>query len=117
MYAAKEHAASLEEIIAAGDWVNTSIFNLDELQTGLAKLIFDGYLAEVEEKFALLEKAKLIFANHLSRYSQVHEQWNLLNALLHVSDTEPIDIKEWSYPKLTYQLYTDAVAKYRSNRI
>jgi hypothetical protein len=117
MCVAMEHAASLEELIAAGDWLNSSIFSLEELQTGLAKLTSDGFIEEVDQKFLLLDKAKLIFANHLSRYSAVDQQWNLLNALLHVSETEPIDTEKWPYPKLTYQMYRDAVEKYRNNRL
>jgi hypothetical protein len=115
MYAAKDRDALLVEIIAAGDWLNHSIFNFDELKSGFAKLIFDGYFEEAEEKFRLLDKGRLLFANLLSQFRQVDQQLNLLNGILRVSNTEPINQKKWFYPKLTYQIYGAAVAEYQNS--
>ena len=51
IYASKQKAASLAEIIACGDFANHTIFTWEELQGGIFRLINFGYVIEQGDKY------------------------------------------------------------------
>src|SRR5579871_5703666 len=51
IYAGKTSAASLRDIISAGDYINHAIFTYDELATGLKRLAADGLIIDENGNF------------------------------------------------------------------
>lgn len=56
--------SSLDSIIRNGDYLNHSIFTLDELNYGLSKLIYNGYVKKVDNTYFTTNKAKSFFKTY-----------------------------------------------------
>jgi hypothetical protein len=110
--------ASLEKIIAAGDYVNHAIFTEDELAGGLYRLIRGGDIEEIDGLFRptslALEKYEEIF----KKKKQLLKQLELLREL--------IGAKPWGfdesvsqsknrhrYPGFTSERFAEAVKNYQ----
>ena len=65
--ASKKQAASLTEIIAAGDTINHAIFTQDELEGGLGRLIQGGYVEATGGKFRTTDFVLREFGKHKRR--------------------------------------------------
>lgn len=51
-------------LIKYGDYLNHSVFSLDELNYGLSKLIFNGYVKKNKDKFITTNKAKSFYKSY-----------------------------------------------------
>ena len=56
LFASQEKAAPLDQIIAAGDYINHAIFNPDELEGGLSRLLAGKFIRERQGKFTVTKK-------------------------------------------------------------
>lgn len=56
--------SALAAIIKTGDYLNHAIFTLDELNYGMSKLIFNGYVKKQKEHFLTTPKAKSFYKTY-----------------------------------------------------
>ena len=62
IYACQQGGSSLSDILGYGDFINHAIFSLEELQSGLHRLIKSGYVIKEKDKF--LPTDKIIIPYH-----------------------------------------------------
>ena len=91
-----KRGASIKEIISSGDTYNHSIFTLDELNYGMSKLIHNGYVERKNDRFFLMEKAKLFYKAH-----EIH--WE--GCIQTLSRLSPIFQKETAKPGCNLSIY------------
>ena len=54
--------ARIKDIVSLGDYLNRAIFSLDELNYGMSKLVYNGYVAKDKDKFYVTNKARDFYA-------------------------------------------------------
>jgi hypothetical protein len=113
--ASQRGPATLEAIIAAGDEINFSIFNLEELESGLVRLTEARFVAEKSGSFYPTENVRPYAEKFLSdsratdkRLADVQEMLGAAAA----PDEQPCK-NNLRYPGLTKEKYEDAVRRYR----
>ena len=87
---------TLIDLIASGDMLNRAIFNYDELNEGLCKLIHIGYVEITDQNFKLTPLFKKDKKKHCKKTKNFHEDWNEYKKLLmrKFSEVEQIEYKE-----------------------
>ncbi|HEY9403916.1 MAG TPA: hypothetical protein VIQ24_14725 [Pyrinomonadaceae bacterium] len=56
LYASREGGATLEQVTAAGDYINHAIFTADELEGGLGRLAAGGFIREKQGLYSITGK-------------------------------------------------------------
>jgi hypothetical protein len=96
--------ATLKDVIAAGDFINHSIFNAGELRRGLAKLTTGGFVREEAGRFSLTADGRALYGRaHDNRPKTPLAVWDALNDVLGVSlapDPTAFDDDLWAYPSV-----------------
>jgi len=74
--------APLPEIIAIGDWINHAIFNYEELDGGLSRLIKAGYVIYERDRFRASSEITAVFSKISDKYptDQMEELRKFLKA-------------------------------------
>jgi len=113
--ASQRGPATLDAIIAAGDEINFSIFTLEELESGLVRLIESRYVAERSGAFYATENVSPYSEKYLSdgrpsdkRLEDVREMLGAAAA----PDDQPCK-NNLHLPGLTKEHYDQAVRRYK----
>ena len=114
IYASRDGGATLEKIIATGDFINHAIFNPDELESGFARLTFGGYIEETAGIFSAADKVIRAYEKTTSPrraiYKELKDTEDLIRAASPTSEqARPNNLK---YPGFSAEAYTEAVNKY-----
>lgn len=118
--AAGNNAASLDEIVAAGDGINHAIFTEDEMESGLYRLRSGGYIEESNGSFrpsrATINKYKVIHATA----KVVLKQMDLISDFIGAKPWEfgkafPRPANKFRYPGFTKKKFAQAVRVYQRN--
>ncbi|MCF7981954.1 MAG: hypothetical protein K9K86_08210 [Pseudomonadales bacterium] len=99
---AGDNAATLVNIIAAGDWRNHAIFTTRQLRGGLARLSAGGFITENEEGFVPSEIAK-------KEGRRVEDYEILLGS--RKKNPDAIN-RKWCYPGITEETVGEAYQEY-----
>lgn len=117
--AADKDGASLDEIVATGDFINHAIFTDDEMESGFYRLTRGGYVEEVDLNFRPT-KLTLKKYEEISRKKKrsVLGQMELLQKSIGAKPWvfgEPFPRPEnrYKYPGVTKKRLADAVEKYQ----
>ncbi|HSE23672.1 MAG TPA: hypothetical protein VLB68_18530 [Pyrinomonadaceae bacterium] len=113
--ASQRGPATLEEIIAAGDEINFSIFSLEELESGLVRLTEARFVAEKSGAFAPTENVRRYAQKFLSDGRQTGERLADVQEMLGAAaapDDQPCK-NNLRYHGLTKEKYEEAVRRYR----
>jgi hypothetical protein len=113
--ASQRGPATLEDIIAAGDEINFSIFSLEELESGLVRLTEARFVAEKSGAFASTENVRPYAQKFLSEGRQMGERLADVQEMLGAAaapDDQPCK-NNLRYPGLTKEKYEEAVRRYR----
>ena len=113
IYAGKE-GANLERIIEVGDGIDHSIFNPDELESGLARLTANGYIREKNGVFRATPKVMRAYLEATSPRSYIHKDLERIEKLIGAasSNSDQPHRNNLKYPGFSMAAYTDAVNRY-----
>jgi hypothetical protein len=113
IYAGTE-GATLEKIVAIGDFIEHAIFNPDELESGFARLTAGGYITEKDGVFSATSKVKRAYAKTTSPRRAVQKELDDVKELINAAP--PISSQPYSnnlkYPGFTQESYEEAVKRY-----
>lgn len=108
--------ATLKDVIAAGDFINHSIFSLGELRRGFARLTAGGYVREEAGQFSLTADGRALYGRaHDNRPKTPLAVWGALNDVLGVGltpDPSAFDDDLWAYPSVRASAVRDAYDQY-----
>jgi hypothetical protein len=109
------NGATLQSIIAAGDFINHAIFTGSEIRHGLAIFTHLGYIQAIDDRFLLTGNAKDFWATkHQARIS-VNKLMSEFNEFLRAvfSPGAPLaDDNKWQYPSITDEMVNQAYQSY-----
>lgn len=109
-----EGSATLDQVLAHGDGLNHSMFNLDELESGIARLIAAGLIREESESFNPIGEAEEWFrqfkGQKLTNVASMDWAAEKLRAERYRPGNDPRN--SLPYPPLTRKRFDDAMAKY-----
>lgn len=115
----KEKPANLVEILAAADFINHAVLNLEELQSGLSRLKNAGLINEAETQLSFqctpeaLAKIKLLLKKSKTAVQLWKELENSLAVVRWIpGEPVPHPANVHSYPALTAAVYQEAVDNY-----
>jgi hypothetical protein len=113
IYAGKE-GANLERIIEVGDGIDHSIFNPDELESGLARLSANGYIREKHGVFSAKSKVMTAFLKTTSPRSYIHKDLERIEKLIGAASysSDQPHRNNLKYPGFSMAAYTEAVSRY-----
>lgn len=118
IFAADKEGASLDQIVAAGDFINHAIFTNDEMESGFFRLARGGYIEEVDDNFRPT-KLTLEKYEEISRKKKrsVLGQLDLLRESIGAKPWEfgvpfPRPENRYKYPGITTEKLAEAVEKY-----
>ncbi|HEU0143522.1 MAG TPA: hypothetical protein VFQ47_01935 [Nitrososphaera sp.] len=114
IYAGKPSGATLEKIIAAGDFINHAIFNPDELASGFARLKSGGYIKEKRGIFSATEKVMRAYSKTTSPRRAVHKELEDIEILIGAasSASEQPHSNNLKYAGFSEEAYAEAVKRY-----
>lgn len=115
-----ETEATLERIVAIGDAINHSIFNADELESGLARLTAGKFIKEKNGIFSAALKVRRAFEKTASRGRTVEKELNDVAEFIKAAppaSAEQAQINNLKYPGFTDAAYRAAVDKHLSPEI
>jgi hypothetical protein len=109
-----DEGADLERIISVGDGINHDIFNSEELESGLARLISGGHLKEKNGIFMATLRVKSAFAKMSPKRSYIHKDLERIETLIGAarSTDEQPNTNNLKYPGFSEAAYIQAVNKY-----
>ena len=117
--AAEKEGASLDQIVAAGDFINHAIFTNDEMESGFYRLTLGGYIDEVDGNFKPT-KLTLDKYEEISRKKKrsVLGQLDLLRESIGAKPwvfggSFPRPENQYKYPGITTEKLAEAVEKYQ----
>ena len=115
----KDKPANLVEILAAADFINHAVLNLEELQSGLFRLENAGLIAGAETRLSFqctpdtLAKIKLLLKNSQTAFQLWKELENSLGVIRWMpGEPLPHPANAHAYPGLTADIYQEAVDDY-----
>ena len=118
-HCSKEKPAGLVEILAAADFINHAVLNLEELQSGLFRLEKAGLINQTGPQLcfqctpAALAKIKLLLNKSKTALHLWKELENSLNVIRWIpGEPVPHPANMHSYPALTAAAYQEAVDNY-----
>jgi hypothetical protein len=85
LLASREKPASLDQIIAAGDFINHAIFNPDELERGLSRLSAGRLIKERQGKFTVTRKVSGYYERKITSRRTIFNQLKDMERLLNVT--------------------------------
>jgi hypothetical protein len=109
------NGATLQSIIAAGDFVNHAIFTGSEIRHGLAILTHLDYIQAIDGRFLLTGNAKDFWITRNQARTSVHNLMKEFNEFLGVvfSSGKPLaDDNKWQYPGITDEMVNQAYQSY-----
>ena len=114
IYASGEKSATLDEIIAAGDWINHAIFNEDELESGLARLTAGGFIKEKNNAFSATQKVKRAYSKTTGSRRIINEELKDIGDLIGAASpvSKQPNINNLKYANFSHELFRAAVDKY-----
>ena len=106
--------ANLEKIVAVGDVINHAIFNPDELESGLARLTFGGYITEKNGVFSATSKVKRAYAKSTSPRRAIHKELDDMAKLINAAPptSKQPHTNNLKYPGFSKESYDEAVRRY-----
>ena len=109
--------ADLRSIIAAGDYIDHSIFRSEELESGLYRLTHGGHVEEVEGGFVPTQATRDAYRRIAGETRALRRQFGALESYLDVRPHQPGDPipdpgNRYSYPGFTEERYSAAVKRY-----
>ena len=109
-----ESKATLDKIIAVGDAVNHSIFNEDELESGLARLTAGGFIKEKNKVFSAALKVRRAYAKTTTIRRAVDKELNDITQLIGAASptSEQPNINNLKYTGFSHEEFREAVDKY-----
>lgn len=112
--------ASLEKIIAAGDYINHAIFTEGEMEGGLDRLSRGGYIEEVNGLFKPTSLTLEKYEEILGKKKQLLTQLELLRELIGAkpwgyAESDSQAEKRYQYPGFTREGFAEAVKAYQRN--
>jgi len=113
IYAGNE-GANLERIIEVGNGIEHSIFNPDELESGLARLTSSGYIKEKDGVFHAAPKAMRAYLETTPTRSYIHKDLERIEKLIGAasSSSDQPHSNNLKYPGFSMASYTKAVNNY-----
>ena len=117
IYSGVQNGAHLEEIIAAGDFINHAIFTFEELEGAFARLSKGKFIRRKGEYFFPSDKTMKFWKENQKARNYVHKDWERLNQFIHVKprDNQVIPQKAnegVSYKGITREKYQQAIDRY-----
>lgn len=113
--------ASLEAILAVGDWINHAIFTGPELRRGIAKLMHIGFVTESDGRFSLSGEAKAWWTAGKETYKSTRERMKAWEDFLCVTplarQNPATEDPEWHFDKITDEMVARAYQKYTKKTI
>ena len=118
------NGTTLKSIVAAGDYINHSIFTGAELRHGLAILTHAGYVNEIEGKYFITGDAKAYWATRQGTRKSINtltkDFEKFLGAPPYTSQNFAAEDQKWQYPSLTdemvHQAYQEYIQKSRTSK-
>ena len=106
--------ATLEKIVAIGDGIEHAIFNADELESGLARLTFGGYVKENKGVFSATRKVMKAYAKTTSPRRAIHKELEDMQKLIGAASptSEQPQTNNLKYSGFTKKSYEEAVKGY-----
>lgn len=113
-----ESGATLEKIIAAGDWINHAVFNEDELESGLARLTAGGFIKEKNKVFFATLKVRRAYTKTTSRGRAVSKELCDIEQFIGaISPTsEQPNINNLKYSDFSHEAFREAVDNHLTTR-
>jgi hypothetical protein len=106
--------ATLEEIIAAGDYINHSIFTRGELETGLTRLIDAGHVTRDASGFLLAEAVRSFWDSAASQKRFVMDALDAVRIFIGAPEWKHGPLPETDAQQyVTEAAYTGAVEAYQ----
>src|SRR4051812_49385128 len=107
-----EGSATLPDIVGYGDAVNHAIFNPEELESGLARLVSAGLLLEVGEAFEPAGEARKWYAEFITTNSSNTRSMDFVGEKLRAEPYKPgIDPRNnFSFAGFSRERYESAVS-------
>jgi hypothetical protein len=120
IFAAGADQASLERIIAVGDWINHAIFTEEEMAGGLSRLSRGGYIEEINGLFRPTSIALEKYNEILKKKKGLLKQMELLREFIGARPwgfDEPASRAEskHNYTGLTKERFAEAVKNYQQD--
>ena len=114
IYASESGGATLEKIIAAGDYINHAIFSPDELESGFARLTSGGYIKEKRGIFSVAERVMQAYSKTTSPRRAVHKELKGIEALIGAASptSEQPHSNNLKYAGFSIEAYTEVVNRY-----
>jgi hypothetical protein len=107
-----KNGSALDSILRNGDYLNHSIFTLDELNHGLSKLIFNGYVRKAGNPYLTTNKAKSFYQKYKKLFENPIDE---LLRLAYLFQYEPKKSGCTLKKYITQDEYNQAINKYKSN--
>jgi hypothetical protein len=85
LYASREEGgASLDQVTAAGDYINHAIFTTDELEGGLGRLSAGGFIKEKKGLFSVTNKVLQAYQKTTTPRRQVYKELEDMERFLNI---------------------------------
>jgi len=108
--------ATLQAIIAVGDFNNHAIFVGSELRHGMAILTRQGYIQATDDRFFLTGNAKSFWATKDQPRRYPHKLWKEFEVFLGAAPYSPeqplANDDRWQYPGITDEMVHQAYQSY-----
>ena len=96
--------SNMKQILSKGDYLNHARFNLDELNNGMSKLIYNGFAEEVDNgRYKLTEKATEFYKeNRIEKEGSIDEMFRLSEIFQKIVAKKGCKYKEY-FSKAEYE--------------
>ena len=85
LLASREGSVPLDQIVAAGDFINHAIFNPDELEGGFRRLSAGKFIRERQSKFTVTKKVLDYYESNMTPRRAIFNQLKDMERLLNVT--------------------------------